>query len=68
MSDNTRAAVYSVMAAVLGLLTTVGYVTADEASSYAAAGGQTLAALALVMAAVKTAKQSAEKKAAPPAE
>lgn len=64
MSDTTRAAVYGVLAAVLALLTTVGSISDSEAASYGAAGSAVLAALALVMASVKTAKQAAAKKSA----
>jgi len=65
MSDTTRAAVYSVMTAVLALLSVLGYVNADESAAYAAAGAQTLAAAASLMAAVKTFKQRGQ---LPPAE
>lgn len=69
MSDTTRAAAYGVVAAVLSLLTTVGFMSEAEAASYGAAGSAVLAALALVMASVKTAKQAAAKKnQLPPAE
>lgn len=62
MSDTTRSAVYGVVAAVLSLLTTVGLTSEAEAASYGAAGSAVLAALALVMASVKTAKQASVKK------
>lgn len=61
MSDNTRTAVYGVMTAVLTLLSVLGYVNAEEQAAYAAAGAQTLAAAASLMAAVKTYKQRGNK-------
>lgn len=67
MSDTTRASVYSVVTAVLALLSVLGYVNADEQAAYAEAGAQTLAALATLMAAVKTFKQRGAKE-LPPAE
>lgn len=57
MSDTTRIAIYAIFTAVLGFMSGQGWVTADEATAYAAAAGETLGAAALLMAAVKTFKQ-----------
>ena len=57
MSDKTRASAYGVIAAVLSLLTTVGTVSETEAAQYGATGSAVLAAIALIMASVKTFKQ-----------
>lgn len=65
MSDTTRAAVYGIATAVLALLSVLGYVNAKEQAAYAEAVAQSLVALATLMAAVKTLKQRAAKKAPP---
>lgn len=57
MSNNTRAATYGVVTAVLALLSVLGYVSAEESAAYAEAGAQSLAAAATLMAAVKTFNQ-----------
>lgn len=62
MSDTTRTAIYAVFVAVLALLSGQGWVTAEESEAYTAAGAQTLAAAAFLMAAVKTWKQRNAKK------
>lgn len=57
MTDTTRTAVYSVVTAVLALISGQGWVTAEESAAYAEAAAQTLAAAAMLLAAVKTFKQ-----------
>jgi uncharacterized membrane protein len=54
MSDNVRAAIYSVFTAILGLLSVLGLVNADEQAAYTEAGAQVLATIVMLMAAVKT--------------
>jgi hypothetical protein len=57
MSNEQRTAIYAVVTAVLAALGVFGVVNADEQTAYAEAGAQGLAALATLMAAVKTWKQ-----------
>lgn len=57
MSNETRTAVYGVFTAVLALLSVLGFVNADEQAAYTEAGAQTLSALVMLLAAVKTWKQ-----------
>jgi protein-S-isoprenylcysteine O-methyltransferase Ste14 len=57
MSNEQRTAIYAVVTAVLAALGVFGVVNADEQTAYAEAGAQVLAALATLMAAVKTWKQ-----------
>lgn len=57
MSNETRTAVYGVFTAVLALLSVLGFVNADEQTAYTEAGAQTLSALVMLLAAVKTWKQ-----------
>lgn len=57
MTDTTRVSLYAICTAVLGFMSGQGWVTADEATAYAAAAGETLGAAALLLAAVKTWRQ-----------
>lgn len=61
MSSELRTAIYALMAAVLGVLTVTGVVTAESAAEYSAAGLEGLTALGAIMAMVKTWKQRGAK-------
>lgn len=61
MTSELRTAIYGLMAAVLTLLSVVGYVNAETAAAYLAAGAETLTAVGALMAAVKTWRQRGAK-------
>jgi hypothetical protein len=61
MSSELRTALYGLMAAILGVLSAVGWVNAQDAAEYSAAGLEALTAAGAIMAMVKTWKQRGAK-------
>jgi hypothetical protein len=61
MSTELRTAIYGLMAAVLALLSVVGWINAETATEVLAAGAETLTAAGAIMAMVKTWRQRGAK-------